>query len=93
MTKDERLAHLLQPTAKKQRLAHLLQAMALGQDIKGTTLTVREAAEFANRLPVDDNVSSVHADIRELIARGDVEELDAGTRKYKVIKHDPKAAS
>lgn len=78
-----------QADVKERRLQALIVAMQAGEDVEDRDLTVREAAQYANRLPADDNVSSVHADIQELVVRGDVSYLGKGTRCYRVNRHEP----
>lgn len=82
-----------QTAIKEQRLQALLIAMQAGEDVEGRDLTVREIASYANRLPADDNASSVHADIQELAGRGDVVRVGKGTRCYRAVRHEPRDRS
>lgn len=78
-----------QAALRAHRQEALLVAMQAGEDVEGRDLTVREIAQYANRLPADDNASSVHADIQELVERGKVTKIGRGTRCYRVNRHDP----
>ena len=67
---------------KEERLDALLRAMKRGKEEIGTTLALREIAEYADRMPADNHVSSVLMDLLLLIRQGYVQRLSAETRCY-----------
>lgn len=78
---------------KEERLKALLEAMKRGEDEVGTTLSLREIARYAGRIPADNHLSSVLMDLLLLIRQGKVQRLDTGTRLYKVIRNAEEAAA
>jgi len=71
---------------KEERLDALLEAMREGEAIIGTTLTLREIAQFSGRVPPENHISSILMDLLLLIRQGKVRRLDTGTRSYKVVE-------